>query len=153
MRAAVSVTLRWMPRLRAAQIAVRTVWVLGWVLRAGGVTWAPKTMVILALVGLDLMLAYVRDRGAFRPSLSEIALPVLGVLAMAALMVLAIVPALHRGTRRQRMSLYPRPGRERYYSRDLGPSRWLFVVVHFNETPARIVTAYANRKDPPGLTT
>lgn len=47
----------------------------------------------------------------------------------------------------------PRPGRERYYSRDVGPSRWLFVVVHFNETPARIVTAYANRKDPPGLTT
>lgn len=46
----------------------------------------------------------------------------------------------------------PRPGRERYYSRDAGPSRWLFVVVHFNETPARIVTAYANRKDPPGLT-
>jgi hypothetical protein len=32
------------------------------------------------------------------------------------------------------------------------PSRWLFVVVQFNETPARIVTAYANRKDPPGST-
>jgi len=47
----------------------------------------------------------------------------------------------------------PRPGRERYYSRDLGPSRWLFVVVHFNEAPGRVVTAYANRKDPPGLTT
>jgi hypothetical protein len=46
----------------------------------------------------------------------------------------------------------PRPGRERYYSRDVGPSRWLFVVVHFNEEPARIVTAYANRKDPPGST-
>jgi len=46
----------------------------------------------------------------------------------------------------------PRPGRERYYQRDVGPSRWLFVVVHFNEMPARIVTAYANRKDPPGLT-
>jgi hypothetical protein len=46
----------------------------------------------------------------------------------------------------------PRPGRERYYRRDVGPSRWLFVVVDFNETPARIVTAYANRKDPPGST-
>lgn len=46
----------------------------------------------------------------------------------------------------------PRPGRERYYSRDVGPSRRLFVVVQFNETPARIVTAYANRKDPPGST-
>jgi hypothetical protein len=44
----------------------------------------------------------------------------------------------------------PRAGRERYYSRDVGPSRWLFVVVNFNETPARIVTAYANRKDPSG---
>jgi hypothetical protein len=47
----------------------------------------------------------------------------------------------------------PRPGRERYYRRELGPSRWLFVVVNFSETPARIVTAYANRKDPPGLMT
>jgi hypothetical protein len=47
----------------------------------------------------------------------------------------------------------PRPGRERYYRRDLGPSRWLFAVVNFSETPARIVTAYANRKDPPGSTT
>lgn len=47
----------------------------------------------------------------------------------------------------------PRPERERYYSRDLGLSRWLFVVVHFSGVPARIVTAYANRKDPPGLTT
>jgi hypothetical protein len=46
----------------------------------------------------------------------------------------------------------PRPRRERYYSRNLGPSRWLFVVVQFDETPARIVTAYANRKDPAGLT-
>jgi hypothetical protein len=47
----------------------------------------------------------------------------------------------------------PRPGRERYYRRDAGPSRWLFVVVDFNEIPARIVTAYASRKDPPGMTT
>jgi hypothetical protein len=47
----------------------------------------------------------------------------------------------------------PRPGRERYYRIDLGPSRWLFAVVNFNETPARIVTAYGNRKDPPGWTT
>lgn len=46
----------------------------------------------------------------------------------------------------------PRPGRERYYRWNIGPSRWLFAVVDFNETPARIVTAYANRKDPPGWT-
>lgn len=47
----------------------------------------------------------------------------------------------------------PRPGRERCYLSNVGPSRWLFAVVNFNETPARIVTAYANRKDPPGWTT
>lgn len=47
----------------------------------------------------------------------------------------------------------PRPGRERYYRRNLGPSNWMFVVVNFDETPAWIVTAYANRKDPPGWTT
>jgi len=47
----------------------------------------------------------------------------------------------------------PRPGRERFYRRTLGPSRWLFVVIHFDETPARIVTAYAKRKDPPRWTT
>jgi hypothetical protein len=26
----------------------------------------------------------------------------------------------------------PRPGRERYYRSNLGPSRWLFAVVDFN---------------------
>jgi hypothetical protein len=46
----------------------------------------------------------------------------------------------------------PRPGRERYYGRDLGPSHWLFAVIDFNEVPARIVTAYGHRKDPPGWT-
>ena len=45
---------------------------------------------------------------------------------------------------------HPRPGRERYYGRGLGPSRWLFAVIDFNEVPARIVTAYGHRKDPPG---
>lgn len=44
----------------------------------------------------------------------------------------------------------PEAGRERYYRRDLGPSRWLFVVVDFTDTPPRVVTAYGNRKDPPG---
>jgi hypothetical protein len=46
----------------------------------------------------------------------------------------------------------PRPGRMRYWRRDLGPSRWLMVVVDFSEEPARVVTAYGNRKDPPGWT-
>jgi hypothetical protein len=46
----------------------------------------------------------------------------------------------------------PRPGRERYWRRGLGPSRWLLVVVDFDSSPARVVTAYGNRKDPPGWT-
>jgi hypothetical protein len=42
----------------------------------------------------------------------------------------------------------PRPGRARYYRRWLGPSRWLLVVVSFEQRPARIITALAMRKDP-----
>lgn len=38
--------------------------------------------------------------------------------------------------------------RKRYYARDVGPSRWLLVVVSYEQTPARIVSAFANRKDP-----
>jgi hypothetical protein len=38
--------------------------------------------------------------------------------------------------------------RTRFYRRDVGPSRWLLVVVSFEQTPARIITALANRKDP-----
>lgn len=38
--------------------------------------------------------------------------------------------------------------RTRYYARDMGPSRWLLVVVSYEQTPARIVSAFANRKDP-----
>lgn len=46
----------------------------------------------------------------------------------------------------------PRPSRERYWRRGLGPTRWLLVVVDFRSQPARIVTAYGNRRDPPGWT-
>lgn len=46
----------------------------------------------------------------------------------------------------------PRPQRERYWRRGLGPSRWLLAVIDFSSDPARIVTAYGNRKDPPGWT-
>ncbi len=38
--------------------------------------------------------------------------------------------------------------RKRYYARGVGPSRWLLVVVSYEQTPARIVSAFANRKDP-----
>lgn len=44
----------------------------------------------------------------------------------------------------------PRPGRERYYRRGVGPSRWYFVVVDFNHDPARVVTAFGTRRDPEG---
>jgi hypothetical protein len=38
--------------------------------------------------------------------------------------------------------------RTRYYMCGVGPSRWLLVVVSYEQTPARIVSAFANRKDP-----
>jgi len=38
--------------------------------------------------------------------------------------------------------------RMRYYSRALGPSRWLLVVVSYEQEPARIISAFGNRKDP-----
>jgi hypothetical protein len=44
----------------------------------------------------------------------------------------------------------PRPGRERYYRRGIGPSRWCLVVVDFTRQPARVVTAFATRRDPEG---
>jgi hypothetical protein len=39
-------------------------------------------------------------------------------------------------------------GRIRYYARGVGPSRWLMVVVSYEQRPARIVSAFATRKDP-----
>lgn len=42
----------------------------------------------------------------------------------------------------------PLPQRRRYYRRGLGPSRWLLVVVSYEQLPARIITAVALRKDP-----
>jgi hypothetical protein len=38
--------------------------------------------------------------------------------------------------------------RTRYYARGVGPSLWLLVVVSYEQMPARIVSAFANRKDP-----
>jgi hypothetical protein len=38
--------------------------------------------------------------------------------------------------------------RRRYYLRGVGPSRWLMVVVSYEQAPARIISAFGNRKDP-----
>lgn len=40
------------------------------------------------------------------------------------------------------------PARSRFYRREVGPSRWLLVVVSYEQQPARIITALANRKEP-----
>ena len=42
-----------------------------------------------------------------------------------------------------------RPDRRRCYARGVGPSAWLVVIVSYEQEPARIVSAFANRKDPP----
>jgi hypothetical protein len=42
----------------------------------------------------------------------------------------------------------PRPDRRRYFRRNVGPSRWLMVVVSFEQEPGRVITALALRKDP-----
>lgn len=36
----------------------------------------------------------------------------------------------------------PAPGRERFFRRDLGPTRYLRVVVDFNQSPGFVVTAF-----------
>ncbi len=41
------------------------------------------------------------------------------------------------------------PERKHYFARDVGPSSWLLVVVSYEQEPARIITAFARRKDPP----
>jgi hypothetical protein len=42
----------------------------------------------------------------------------------------------------------PRPGRERFYRRDIDPRRWLRVIVDFNTDPARIVTVLIQSNPP-----
>lgn len=39
-------------------------------------------------------------------------------------------------------------GRCRFYLRGAGPSRWLLVVVSYEQEPARVISAFGNRKDP-----
>lgn len=43
----------------------------------------------------------------------------------------------------------PEPGRKRFHRFGAGPSRWLRVVVDFNQRPALIVTAFGIRKENP----
>ena len=42
----------------------------------------------------------------------------------------------------------PRASRRRYYRRRVGPSRWLLVIVSFEQQPGRVITALATRRDP-----
>ena len=39
-------------------------------------------------------------------------------------------------------------GRRRHYLRGAGPSRWLLVVVSYEQKPALVISAFGNRKDP-----
>jgi hypothetical protein len=39
--------------------------------------------------------------------------------------------------------------RRRHYLKGAGPSRWLLVVVSYEQEPARIISVFGNRKDPP----
>jgi hypothetical protein len=41
------------------------------------------------------------------------------------------------------------PQRRRHFARDVGPSWWLLVVVSYEQAPARIISAFGHRKDPP----
>jgi hypothetical protein len=58
----------------------------------------------------------------------------------------AIIAAITRPDHREDD---PLPGRERFYARRVTDKvRWLRVVVDFNETPAFVVTALIQRKNP-----
>jgi hypothetical protein len=63
----------------------------------------------------------------------------------------AILEAIESPDHRERESW---PGRERFFKRDVGPSRWLMVVVDSAGKPARVVTAFGYRhgRSPDGWT-
>jgi hypothetical protein len=42
----------------------------------------------------------------------------------------------------------PRPGRERFFRRGVGPERWMRVVVEFAGEKDRVVTAFGQTNDP-----
>ncbi len=41
------------------------------------------------------------------------------------------------------------PGREVHYARNLGPSRWMAVVVAYAGSTGTVITAYPTRDEPP----
>jgi len=41
-----------------------------------------------------------------------------------------------------------RPGRERFFAKEAGPTRWLRVVVDFSDDPGEIVTAFGHENEP-----
>jgi hypothetical protein len=57
----------------------------------------------------------------------------------------AILQAISRPDRRE---ADPLPGRERFYLQHIFTSRWLRIVVDFNESPAFIVTAFIQDNAP-----
>lgn len=61
----------------------------------------------------------------------------------------AVLDAIESPDYRERESW---PGRERFFKRDVGRSRWLMVVVDSAEEPARVVTAfgYGHGRSPEG---
>jgi hypothetical protein len=38
--------------------------------------------------------------------------------------------------------------RRQHFLRNVGPSRWLLVVLSYEQEPVRLITAFPNRKDP-----
>ena len=58
----------------------------------------------------------------------------------------AVIATVHEP---EHVAADPRDDRLRYYRRHVGPSRWLLVVVSYEQEPARVITALATRKDPP----
>jgi hypothetical protein len=47
--------------------------------------------------------------------------------------------------------ILPDPGfkeRRNHYLRGAGPSRWLFVVLSYEQEPVRLISAFPRRKDP-----
>jgi hypothetical protein len=81
-----------MLRLRAVQIGVRTLWITGAALRAFGAGSRVLGLGVLLLLGLDVVLAHIRNPDLLRrPSRSEVVPSIMGALAMATLIAVAAI--------------------------------------------------------------